>query len=77
MLNTRFCSPHLRLALEAHDIIEGALLVLGTELDIGPGAVAGVGVPTRPTGRRGPKRMGISTPGGHDLNGHTALVDRD
>ena len=66
----------LEVGLEAHDIIEGAFLILGAELDIGPGAVAGVGV--HQTHRaQGAEAHGISTSGSHDLDGHTALVDCD
>ena len=66
----------LEVGLEAHDIVERPILVLGPELDIGPGAVAGARVNEAHRAQRA-EAHGVGTPGGHDLNGHTALVDRD
>ena len=62
-----------QVGLEAHQIIEGAGGVLGPQLDIGPGTVAGAGVP-QPHRAQRPKPDGIGTAGRHDLDGHTALV---
>ena len=50
----------LEVGLEAHDVIQGALLIFGPQLYIGPRTVAGVGI-HKATGRSGPKRM-VSAP---------------
>ena len=63
----------LEVGLEAHDVVQGALLVLGPQLDVGPGAVAGVGV-HQAHRAQGAKPHGVGTAGSHDLDGHAALV---
>ena len=68
--------PPLEVGLEAHDVVEGALQILGPQLDVGPGAVAGAGV-GETYRAQGAIPHGIRPPGRHDLDGHAALVDRD
>ena len=65
-----------QVCLETHDVIQGPLLIFGPELNVGPGAVAGAGVDEAHRAQ-GAEPHGVGTPGGHDLDGHTALVDRD
>ena len=62
--------------LEAHDVIQGALLIFCAQLHICPRAVAGVGVYQTHRAQRA-EPHGVGTPGSHDLNGHTALVHGD
>ena len=62
--------------LEAHDVIQGALLIFCAQLHICPRAVAGVGVYQTHRAQRA-KPHGVGAPGSHDLNGHTALVHGD
>ena len=66
----------LQIRLEADDVVQRPLLVLGAELDVRPGAVAGVGVHQTHRAQRA-EPHGVGTAGRHDLDGHTALVDRD
>lgn len=59
--------------LEAHDVIQGALLIFCAQLHICPRTVAGVGVYQTHRAQRA-EPHGVGAPGSHDLNGHTALV---
>ena len=66
----------LQIRLEADDVVQRPLLVLGAELDVRPGAVAGVGVHQTHRAQRA-EPHGVGTAGCHDLDRHTALVDRN
>ena len=66
----------LEVRLEADDVVERPLLVLGAELDVCPRAVAGVGV-HQPHRAQRAEAHGVGSAGCHDLDGHTALVDGD
>ena len=66
----------LEVGLEAHDVVQGAFLIFGPQLDIGPWTVSGVGI-HKAHRAQGTEPHGVGTPGGHDLDGHTALIHGD
>ena len=63
-----------QVGLEAHQVVQRAAGVLGPQLDVGPGAVAGAGVPQAHRAQ-GAVADGVRAAGGHHLDGHAALVD--
>ena len=68
--------PPFQVGLEAHDIIQRPLLIFSPELDVGPRAVARAGVDEAHRAQRA-EPHGVRAPRRHDLDGHTALIDRD
>ena len=66
--------PKLQVGLEAHQVKQGALPVLGAQLQHRPGPVAGAGVPQAHR-LHGAEADGVVPPGGQHLDGHASLVD--
>ena len=64
-----------QVCLETHDVIQGPLLISARSWTLAQGRWPVRGSMEPPAQRAEPH--GIGTPGGHDLDGHTALVDRD
>ena len=69
-----FLFAPFQIGLEPYYIIQRPVNILRPQLHIGPGAVAGVGVPQAHRAQRAVAH-GVRPAGGHHLDGHAALVD--